>query len=311
MSMTRDENLDLLHSPSPSLLPMDTSASTTPIQEKPSLLYAYLPQLVQRRVPRIPSLRHTASQYGKPSGYTHTRHLSDSSLGSITPPPSYRATTAQSPRPSSSDDDEDEGDEHFTSAASSRPSTSGTSTPFNLEQASNEFVQWKYARLGRTLLSQALLDEDLNLTTACIEHHQPFVRQLYIDSLVYLLHGLPPSLNPEEKHRLQASLPSALQPPPPPSPPLPPSALAPTPLPHHPPPTSHTHPRSLLHRTTAHLTLHILSLLSITLTTLLPYLTLALQTAQSYNRKHNLTSRLITLASGLLEAGLKRGGWGR
>ncbi|KAK0923999.1 hypothetical protein LTR91_016366 [Friedmanniomyces endolithicus] len=167
-----------------------------------SLLYTVLPTLIQRRVPRIPSLRRTGSRYTKAATPAHHRDSSDaSSEGSLTPPPSYR-TSAQTPELDPEDTDIDP-EEPFQSFPPSRPSTSGSSTPQHLNQ-SDSGVQWKYAKQGFSLLALAAQEESL------LEQDPVFGRKLYLDSLGYLSRGLPADLSAAEVAGLRGALPDSL-----------------------------------------------------------------------------------------------------
>lgn len=257
-----------------------TSSSDT--DENPSsLLYSALPQILQRRLPRLRSLR--ASVYSNPRSHLRSSSASSSaSTSSLGPPPSYHT------RPSTSDsytepDSDDEIPELFTSAPSSRPSTSGAATPAppltgtTRTELPELNLRDKSSRYGLTLLNLALNNPTSTPTT------DPLTRRLYIDGVGYILRGLPDDLTHEETLILRTAIPETLAPPPQHH------SLAKTAQP--------TAPPTLLHRTASLLTFYAL----LTLTLLLPYLQTLLQTLHSLNVRHRLTARFYAQASLLLQ----------
>ncbi|KAK3117038.1 hypothetical protein LTR53_001992 [Teratosphaeriaceae sp. CCFEE 6253] len=275
--------------------------STHPVdlaKHAPSLLYSALPDLIQRRIPRIPSLRRTASRYRTP---TAVHRPDDSDSDAATPPPSYRTsarTSLDGPATSDDDDDDDE-QETFHSLPPSRPTTSGSATPTPTPASpltpagdGDSGVQWKYAKQGFALLALAAQEESLRAP------EEAFTRQLYVDSLAYLLRGLPRDLAGSETAGLRAALPEALAP----------ASLGGEglggagspragedgePIPRQ---RGERGEVSALHRAVARATLG----LCLALAFVLPYLQLLLQQAYAYDRRHKVSDR--ALAQGLVTA---------
>lgn len=168
-----------------------------------SLLLTMLPSLLQRRIPRFRSLKRAHTEPAGPR--CHTRMSSCSTVGSTTPPPSYRATV---PGPESSDE---EGPvfQPFNShlpqqkLAFSRPSSSQSmAPPYPSEDRTN--IQWKYAETGYSLLSLSLQEASTTSPGANL------VRQQYISGVACILRGLPAELTADEELSLREALPSSV-----------------------------------------------------------------------------------------------------
>lgn len=247
--------------------------------DTPSLLYAILPPIVQRRIPKLRSLRQTAGTYGRPTA--HARSTSDASDASMSPPPSYRTSARTSI--CESDDDEPA---VFRSLPPSRPSSSGSATPAYREETESG-VRWKYAMQGHALLS-------LSTQEASSHTQNPrFSRKLYIDSVEYLLNGLPSDMTAHEELSLRTALPDSLL--------LLPSSssdnqLAVPSVEHNAEPTPAAPEPSVLHHAVASITLYAFLLISF----VLPYVQLFLQEAYRYDRKHKISDRLF--AQGVMAA---------
>lgn len=245
----------------------------------PSLLYYLLPSVVQCRIPKLRSLRQIATLYGRSA--THTRTLSDASDGSVTPPPSYRTSA----RSSICESD----DEYSVISQSERlgTSTSSRSATPTCHDETERGVRWKYARQGHTLLSLSTQE------AGSLSQNPQFSRKLYIDSLQYLLNGLPSELTAQEELSLRASLPAALV-----SGPSCEDQLivrSAGKLGHVDKPKPALEP-SILHQAVANITLYALLIFSF----LLPYVKLLLQQAYHYDRRHKISDRLF--AQGVMTA---------
>lgn len=229
----------------------------------PSLLYTMLPSIIQRRVPRLRSLREAASSYGQ---HAHTRAVSDASQS---PPPSYRT----SDQTSTCESDEDE-DEVFQSLPGSRPTTSGSVTPADRAETESG-VNWKYAKQGSTFLSLSMQEAD------SLSRNPQLTRKLYIDGLEYLLNGLPLELTVQEEVGLRAAMPASLS--------KVSARLRHTQLTVRSAEEDCHHQQTRLHRAVASVTLYAFLVISI----LLPYIQLLMQKAYQYERKHRLGDRLL------------------
>ncbi|KAK4948840.1 hypothetical protein LTR10_012213 [Elasticomyces elasticus] len=243
--------------------------------ETASLLYSALPVLLQRRLPKMPSLRRTAGKYSKPIAVNRSQDPDSEDESNTTPPPSYHTTA----RNSMIEADEDEEDvEAFHSLPPSRPSSSGAATP-SKALCGDSGVQWKYAKQGFSLLAMSAQEESL------LEQDSTFSRKLYVDSLGYLLRGLPQELVENELASLQMALPEGLK-------------------------RRHSNERlclasrssdedaarhreqaerSTLHRAVATTTLYLFLALSV----ILPYVQLLLQQAYQYDRRYKISDRVL------------------
>ncbi|KXL44938.1 hypothetical protein M433DRAFT_67804 [Acidomyces richmondensis BFW] len=165
----------------------------------PSYIFGTLPSLVQRRVPVIRSLKRTVSSFTIRSR-GHNRTSSNDTSISTMPPPSYRTCTQHS-----MDETDDEGSGVFHSFPTSRPSSSGSTTPVEKDDGDCA-VRQKFAKQGYHLLIQA--SQELDSSAANVGYS----RKLYVDGLEYLLRGLPADLTIEEQLSLRAALPPLLHP---------------------------------------------------------------------------------------------------
>lgn len=160
--------------------------------ESASLLYMLLPPIIHRRVSSFRSPRRTSSSSSIPQ--RHSRAGSDTSIASITPPPSYRNSIVY-----------DESCPAFSSLPPSRPSSSGSVTPL-LNREPRDEIECKYAQHGQTLLAMSMQE------VGSLSHSPGLRRRLYLDSLTYLLQGLPSNLSTDEELSLRAALPPSLLP---------------------------------------------------------------------------------------------------
>ncbi|KAK1073001.1 hypothetical protein LTR74_002233 [Friedmanniomyces endolithicus] len=248
-----------------------------------SLLYTILPTLIQRHIPRIPSLRRTGSRYTKAPAPSHRRDDSDSSSeGSLTPPPSCH-TSARTPLSDPEDTDIDP-EEPFHSFPPSRPSTSGSSTPQHLHQ-SDSGVLWKYAKQGFSLLTLAAQEESL------LEQDPVFGRKLYLDSLGYLSRGLPADLSAAEVAGLRVALPESL------SGPMGGGEVAARAAEGRVERRRERREVSMLHEAVASITLQLFLVLSF----ILPYVQLLLQQAYQYDRRHRISDKLVAQSYQLVD----------
>nr|POE53587.1 hypothetical protein CFP56_28809 [Quercus suber] len=160
-----------------------------------SSLYTMLPDMLQRRVVRFPSLRRTASTYASSRPSIHRRAWSAGSdmesSGSITPPPSYQEPDDRprlNPFP------------QYNLSSGRRPA------PHDLADDRDDGIQWDYARQGIFILSQAIQD----LTTEA--GNRRLGQQLYVDGMKYCLQGLPEDLTSAQLASLRSAMPSAMLP---------------------------------------------------------------------------------------------------
>ncbi|KAM0718430.1 hypothetical protein Q7P37_005500 [Cladosporium fusiforme] len=254
-----------------------------------SLLYTTLPSIVQRRMPKIRSIR--SSIYATPKTPLRSRSVSSTaSTSSESPPPSYRTRPSSSASFDETDSDEDLPD-LFTSAPSSRPSTSGSATPANLlpaftrqDETPNSATSNKSGQHGLALLNLSMRDP--------ASTNDPLNRRLYIDGISYILRGLPSDLTEEEALVLREAAPEALQP-------------AQMQLTHQ--PTTSTaaqtpqtappaHPPTILHRTSSALTFYTLLLLTL----LLPHVRDLLTTLHTLDTRHRVSARFFAQTNLLL-----------
>lgn len=280
-----------------------------------SLVYKFLPQLLQRRMHRIPSLRRTISWSSKPeptlafTPFTTSRPSTADSDSSCTPPPSYRTSRTPS--------------RHDITSGTSTPAagqlgrlsiTYGVPEGSHVEQASSGII-WKYADQGMSPLSphqkgtaddfrpgMQLLDHSLHesCTLTARDPTQTFPRQLYIHACTYLLRALPTEMSAEETISIQNALPREVR-----------EGIA---------RQSGTSElvarlgsssdaaavpaeRSIVHRTISYIILQLFLVFNM----LLPYIKLLLGVAYRFERKHRISKRAFSAGVQGVDAVGKRG----
>ena len=247
---------------------MEVVETTT---DTPSLFYSVLPLSVQRRIPKLGSLRRRAGDYARPTRAEPDSSTSDCSDDSATLVPSYRSSG-----PASGCESDDEGQ---LSSPLKQSTGRGGATAAHVDQKGGG-VKWKYASQGATLLSLATQEADSP------SHHSLLSRRMYIDSVGYLLQGLPVDLTKQEEASLWYSLPPSLAT-------MPFADNQPVDRMGHdqdcPDPSAMVSDPSVLHRAVACLTLYVLLLVY----SILPYIQLLLQHAYQYDRKHKISHRLF------------------
>lgn len=251
------------------------SASDTPGPSSTLLLYTLLPSLVQRRIPKLRSLKKALLDYEATT--RHSRIPSQASVGSITPPPSYQSKIYDSEQADGQDSAFRSG---RSSSASSRPSSSGSTTPAYLEEVRSG-VNWRYAEPGLALLSLSSQEASV----ICRSPH--LVRRQYIDGAACVLRGLPSNLTTEEEFCLREALPQSM------SSPYPEDEravlrLRPRGNDSQRTPTSAAH-QSTLHRCVAAVTLYIFLAISF----LTPYIQLLIRQAYHFDRRHKISDRVL------------------
>lgn len=248
---------------------MDSDASPN----GPSLLlFDLLPSLLLRKI---------TTRLRSHSGTTHSttcpsRPLSQASIDSDTPPPSYQSNI----------DDIDSSDEQPPafrsfpmSTAPSRPSSSGSTTPTNATSESKSGIQWKYAQTGFALLSLAA-QEDAESTSST-----RLTRRGYIDGVACMLRGLPAELTEEEELSIREAIPSSVT-----------TAVEEQRMAiqrrsrgragqSNTPPSRQT----TLHRCIAGITLYVFLAVSF----ILPYVQLLLRQAYQFDRKHKISDKVF------------------
>ena len=258
-----------------------------------SLIYTALPRMFQKRLPQFRSLRHAASIYAIPRAHLRSWSTSsDTSTYSESPPPSYHTETSTSD--SSADEDDGRSDyeapEFFTSAPSSRPSTSGYVTPAPAQSAFKRQEELytpsfknRSGQKGLELLNDAMRSPSRH--TPDDEDHN---RRLYIDGISYVLRGLPADLTREEALTIRTAVPASVIP-------APQEELTiiqqPTQQPHQP-----TSPPTLLHRAVSTTTFYTL----LALTLLIPHIQTLFATLCALDARHNFSARFLAQTSFLL-----------
>ena len=236
-----------------------------------SLLYSTLPHIIQRRLPKLRSLRQAASTYTLPQG--HHGVASDVSTESVgtdaTPPPSYR-TQPSSPALLSESDIEDDVLEQYISAPE-------PATP--VARAGEDAGLAKSGRYGFSLLKLAIEE------AASPAPSEAVGRRLYIDGVGYLLRGLPTDLSADEEMVIRTALPEKLA-----------AQTASDQLGSEQRVSkteAHDAKATLLRRTVSAATLYTILILSV----LIPYLHYALRRLWAFDQQHKLSTRLYTQAA--------------
>ncbi|KAJ4371364.1 hypothetical protein N0V83_004581 [Neocucurbitaria cava] len=246
---------------------------------RPSMLYHVLPTILSNRLPTIPSLRRSLSgrHHGKSKSLTEIPAPG-------TPPPHYTSRPGSGYATPNLTCGETEYD--FSDDASERPSSSlSAAPPLFAAYETKTGINWKFASSGISLVTQAYR-ESSSPTRETDDTSTSLTRQLYIHGMTYLLRGLPTDLTPEETLSLQAAVPQSI-------------ANAQT--------ESHNHalvpvsqrtsvsqearPQepTILHRITATFVFQTFVLLQF----LLPYIRLFLSHTYQFERKHQITKRLV------------------
>lgn len=265
----------------------DAATSIEPDEKQPSMLYTVLPTMVQNRIPTFPSIRRALSDMRGPQRPSSaSRNVSEDTLPR-TPPPGYtsRPTSAVLSQYSSNSDPFDAGEDEdaFHEAFSETPPSSMNTPPAFAISETRTGIKWKYANQGVGLSTQAYAESQ---SARIDETSVVLTRQMYIHSLTYLLRGLPTTLSPEETLSLQAA--------------LPPNLIIQAPCTHDlsfsNPDVSPPADPSILHRIIAIIVFETFALIQF----LLPYIKLCLGHAYRFERKHNVTQRLMN--SGIMGA---------
>lgn len=181
-----------------------------PKPAQPSMLYQMLPTVVTSRLPTLPSLRKSLNEVRNRGLHSKSSSLSVASEPT-TPPPGYSTrpgSSSATPNHFSLGFTETEFD--FSDDASEQSSLSGSApVPMLGAHETATGINWKYASQGRNLITQAQRESNM-LLQDIDEISASLTRQLYIHGITYLLRGLPPELTQEEIVSLHAALPTAL-----------------------------------------------------------------------------------------------------
>ncbi|PQE20113.1 glutathione-dependent formaldehyde-activating enzyme protein [Rutstroemia sp. NJR-2017a BBW] len=238
-----------------------------------SMLYSLLPNVVQSRLPRIPSIRSSVGLQGIGKA---------ASTGTTTPEPGYPPASLYGAGQTTASSDGGESGSYFADetlySEEDIPRTKARRELLELPETKTG-IAWKFANQGLSLLSLAV--EESSTVTRNPQYGNPsLARQLYIHSLTYLLRALPPDLTAEEVISLQASLPTEL---------IPVSkSTADTDQPRQ--YSQSNHPPSFLHKTLASIIIQLFILFQF----VLPYLKYILASAYQYERSHKLSEKLLT-----------------
>jgi len=253
---------------------------------RPSMLYSVLPTLVSNHLPTIPSLRQSFNDVRNRGAHSKSNPVNEIPQPE-TPPPSYSSTPQSgSATPNRLSVALEEADLDFSDDVSERPvSSSSAQAPlFGAHEASTG-IRWKYASLGTSLMAQATRESSAP-NESSDDSSATLIRQLYVHGITYLLRGLPAKLTPEETLSIQAALPQELV-----------EACQNADAgalvtvsqrsisPQRPPPQDPT----ILHRLTAALVFQTFILIQF----LLPYIKLFLSHTYQFERKHQITKRLV------------------
>ncbi|KAI8935539.1 hypothetical protein NX059_008109 [Plenodomus lindquistii] len=270
---------------------LDMEMDTTTAMEdskatQASMLYHMLPTMVSTRLPTLPSLRKSLSDARNRASHSKSSSITEVSEPE-TPPPSYSSrpgSGSATPNRLSLAFTEREFD--FSDNVSERSSSSGIAPiPTLVAHEANTGIKWKYASQGRSLITQAhhessALPQDVDGMSASL------TRQLYVHGITYLLRGLPSELTPEETLSLHAALPAALtdthsmaeE-----------HALIPTSQRTTVADSTPQQDVTILHRITATIVFQTFVLLQF----LLPYIRLFVASAYQFERKYQITNRVV------------------
>lgn len=107
-----------------------------------SLIYAFLPPVVRRSMPKVRSLRRSFNSYRSFGGHSRSSSIDSTDSGRTTPPPAYHENPA--PLTSILSDDE-------ILAGDGTGSGSGSGKRASFLQNEENGIQWKYASQGKNL----------------------------------------------------------------------------------------------------------------------------------------------------------------
>ncbi|KAM0708658.1 hypothetical protein Q7P35_005310 [Cladosporium inversicolor] len=259
-----------------------------------SLIYTALPRMFQQRLPQIRSLRRAASIYASPRAHLRSWSTSsDMSTYSDSPPPSYH--TEPSTLESSADegrdgDSDDETPKFFSSAPSSRPSTSGYVTPAPAHLAYKRHEETYTPSFGNRSSQKGLelLNDSMRSRPGQTPEDDDLNRRLYIDGISYVLRGLPTDLTSDEALTIRTAVPASILPPPREE-----SAVIHQPTKRPPQPTE---PPTLLRRAVSTTTFYTL----LALTLLIPHIQTLFATLCALDARHNISRRFLTQTNFLL-----------
>ncbi|RYN19669.1 hypothetical protein AA0119_g8433 [Alternaria tenuissima] len=253
---------------------------------RPSMLYSVLPTVVSNHLPTIPSLRQSLNDVRNRGSHSKSASV-DELPQPETPPPGYSSIPPSgSITPHRLSVALGEADAAFVDDAEDRPGSSGSALPQQYRaQETSTGIGWSYASLGTSLMAQASRESSEFISTSD-ETSATLTRQLYVHGVTYLLRGLPSKLTPEETSSIQAALPQNLV-----ETRLTADTHALLAVSQHTAATHRAPPRdpTILHRLTATLVLQSFILMQF----LLPYIKLFLSHTYQFERKHQITKRLV------------------
>ncbi|KAF1941318.1 hypothetical protein EJ02DRAFT_404790 [Clathrospora elynae] len=251
---------------------------TTPL----SMLYQVLPTMLSYRIPTLPSLLQSLSDARRGRLHGKSNSLTEFPTPE-TPPPGY----SFGPDTGDTTPIFNFGDTYFDlmDDAPERPGSSRSAAPplFTTHDMDTG-IKWNYASQGISLMTHAYRESSVRDAD---ESSVDLTRQLYIHGITYLLRGLPAERTEAETLSLQAAMPPGLL------------ELRSNSNAHALVPTSeHTsRPRrtppqepTVLHRITATIVFQTFILVQF----LLPYIKLFLSHTYQFERKHQITKRLVS-----------------
>ena len=230
---------------------------TIKVAGRTSLMHAILPSLLHPRIPLLASVQRTISNYGNRSTNRIGGLLVRSAHGNADlEVEGRRMELAKSNQ------------EKSATAEEGHPSEDGT-------QYNKSFPKSSPTQIGSHLLNAAAIE---------CRHQDPqsqaFARQLHINSMAYLLQGLPQDLTDQEILHLQCALPQSLKR-----------------SPHSGNTSSKSRKPSILHRGIATAVLILCLVLRLTL----PYIKYFLAVAYNYERSHHVRETTLALSMNLVD----------
>ena len=242
---------------------------------EPSSIYSLLPHLVQELLPRLPTVKnfifasHSSGEYRSEELQPRNNNKREKSgFGSMSKISSKKSVPSgqktQDGTPGSLIDAQCRGEEQ-----------SGDSIGLGVARASENEIVWNVAQKGLKLLNLAI-DESATQTVAstCL------ARQLYLNSLTYLIHALPSDLTQDEQTTICAALPENI---------ITTLNLNPSKKPKKPAITSKIQPTSLLRRTLAFIIVQFFLFVQV----MLPYVQVLLVNMWKYERENQIIMKLI------------------
>jgi hypothetical protein len=130
-----------------SLESLETLHSVYSEQALTSTLYTMLPSIIQNRIPKLPSIRRSVSDFRSRPNHTRTINMSAQNSRSKTPPPTYTSRQG-SVTPNGWSTIMTDAEESNDASTYDRPISSSSTLPVFNSSETESGINWKYANQG-------------------------------------------------------------------------------------------------------------------------------------------------------------------